>query len=79
LAGSNDDEDKDVNEEVDTTEEQISRIAKEKGFHTSDLHGPFSSIAQQMINESLDVWGFVVFKTWGYGKDVETWTRFWAK
>jgi hypothetical protein len=32
-----------------------------------------------MIDENLDIWSFVVFKTWGYGNDVEMWTRFWSK
>lgn len=83
LAGGNDEgEDADGDEEEereDMTEEEMARIAQEKGFHFSDLRGVFSNIAQQMVDENLDVWGFVVYKTWGYGNDAETWTRYWSK
>lgn len=37
------------------TEEEIARIAQEKGFRISDFQGLFSNIAQQMVDEDLDV------------------------
>jgi hypothetical protein len=71
--------DGDGEEREDMTEEEMARVAQERGFHISDLHGIFSNIAQQMVDENLVVWGFVVYKTWGYGGDAETWTLFWSK
>jgi hypothetical protein len=42
-------------EEEDVTEEEIACIAQEKGFRISDFQGLFSNIAQQMVDEDLDV------------------------
>lgn len=54
LAGSSEEVDGD-GEEGDMTEEEIACTAQEKGFRISDFQGLFSNIAQQMVDEDLDV------------------------
>jgi hypothetical protein len=50
------------------------------GLLPSDLEGALEGVARIVINDGLDVWGFCVFKTWGYKNgEKEAWDRYWAR
>ncbi|KAI9739855.1 MAG: hypothetical protein M1818_004911 [Claussenomyces sp. TS43310] len=73
----------DSDEEGDSSPtEELARIAAEVGLLADDLTGDFADVAHTMINDGLDVWGFVVFKTWGFGAgtdDAVAWDSFWRR
>ena len=66
-------------EERDMTEEELAETSAQAGLHVSDLRGVFANVSQQIVDEGLDVWGFVVFKTWGFGADSTAWEEFWKR
>lgn len=50
------------------------------GLLHSDLEGALADVANIVMNDGLDVWGFYVFKTWGYkAAEKAEWGRYWAR
>jgi hypothetical protein len=43
------------------------------------MSGALEDVARIMINGGLDVWGFTMFKTWGYRDYQGKWGNFWER
>lgn len=76
--GDEDDDDEDDDEDEEMIDEE--QLAEEMGLLPSDLEGALADVARIVMNDGLDVWGFCVFKTWGYkGAQKAEWDQYWAR
>ena len=65
-----------------TLEDEDRAIAEEMGLPNLDMatQSDLFRVAKTMHGIGAEVWGFVVFKTWGYkGRERERWRLFWER